>query len=78
MKRKTDKITDQKEMKKPLEKMKSLGRFTKNGTVLNENRINMLKRLQVDFSLPPVQIYRKVKLCLPTGNSGRLNVPSEQ
>jgi transposase len=42
---KTFEITDQKEMKKSLGKMKSLVKSTKNVTVLNENRINTLKKI---------------------------------
>ena len=49
VKKKIAETTDQKELKKSLGKMKSLVRFTKNGTVLNENRINMLKKLAGRF-----------------------------
>ena len=49
VKKKIAEITDRKELKKSLGKMKSLVRFTKNGTVLNENRINILKKIAGRF-----------------------------
>ena len=49
VKKKIAETTDQKELKKSLGKMKSLVRFTKNGTALNENRISMLKKIAGRF-----------------------------
>ena len=49
VKKKIAETTDQKELKKSLGKMKSLVRFTKNGTALNDNRISMLKKIAGRF-----------------------------
>ncbi len=42
-------IPDQEDLKKSLGKLKSLVKFTKNGTVLNERRIHILKKLAGRF-----------------------------
>jgi transposase len=49
IKKKMSEIQDQKELKKSLGKLKSLVKFTKNGTDLNEKRINILKKLAGRF-----------------------------
>jgi transposase len=49
IKMKISEIHDHAELKKSLGKMKSLVKFTKNGTVLNENRINILKKIAGRF-----------------------------
>ena len=49
VKKKISEIPDQKELKKSLGKMKSLVKFTKNGTVLNEKRIHILKKIAGRF-----------------------------
>ena len=49
VKKKISEIKDQKELKKSLGKMKSLVKFTKNGTVLNEKRIHILKKIAGRF-----------------------------
>jgi hypothetical protein len=49
VKGKMSEITDQKELKRSLGKLKSLVKFTKNGTVLNEKRIHILKRIAGRF-----------------------------
>ncbi len=49
IKKKISEIHDQAELKKSLGKMNSLVKFTKNGTVLNENRINILKKIAGRF-----------------------------
>ena len=49
VRRKISEITDQKELKKSLGKLKSLVKFTKNGTLLNEKRIDILKKLAGRF-----------------------------
>jgi transposase len=49
MKKKISEITDQKELKISLVKLKSLVKFMGNGVVLNENRNNMLKKIAGRF-----------------------------
>ena len=49
IKKKISEIHDHAELKKSLGKMKSLVKFTKNGAVLNENRINILKKIAGRF-----------------------------
>lgn len=49
VKKKISEIKDQKELKKSLGKMKSLVKFTKNGAVLNEKRIHILKKIAGRF-----------------------------
>ena len=49
IRKKISEIRDQKELKKSLGKLKSLVKFTKNGTDLNEKRINILKKLAGRF-----------------------------
>ena len=79
VKRKISEIKDQKELKKSLGKMKSLVKFTKNGTVVNDKGSTSgyisWKRLQGATSLSQIPISRKRKLYLPTRSSGRFNDP---
>ena len=49
VKKKISDITDQKELKKSLGKLKSLVKFTENNTALNERRIEILKKLAGRF-----------------------------
>ncbi len=49
VKKKISDITDQKELKKSLGKLKSLVKFTENNAVLNERRIEILKKLAGRF-----------------------------
>ncbi|EQB73973.1 MAG: transposase IS4 family protein [Ferroplasma sp. Type II] len=49
VKKKISDITDQKELKKSLGKLKSLVKFTENNTALNEKRIEILKKLAGRF-----------------------------
>ena len=63
-------------MKKPIYKLKSLVKFTKDSAVPNENRINILKKTAGRFLIVTNTDYRKVKLHLHIRNSGRLNVHS--
>ena len=47
--RKISEIHDENDLKKSLGKLKSLVKFTKNGAVTNENRINILKKIAGRF-----------------------------
>ena len=49
IRRKISEISDENDLKKSLGKLKSLVKFTKNGAVPNENRINILKKLAGRF-----------------------------
>ena len=49
IRRKISEIPDENDLKKSLGKLKSLVKFTKNGAVPNENRINILKKLAGRF-----------------------------
>ena len=49
VKKKISEITDQKELKRSLGKLKSFVRFSANGAVLNEKRIDVLKKLAGRF-----------------------------
>ena len=56
IKKKMSEFPVQKELKKSLGKLKSLVKFTKNGTDLNEKRINILKNVFININAGRVKI----------------------